>query len=117
MDGSGYYVASLDKHGKRVTASGLFARGNGSWKIDDSGLTFLRTLTREPIRIPRDSIRSVGMSRSSWWGGKWLLGAKTVEVVWSPDGAEEITSGFIFSGKPEDNSRAAEALSAANGSA
>ena len=110
VEGKGYYVASLDERGRRITARGLFARGNGTWTIDETGLSFLRTLNHEPIRIAKDRIRSDGLSKHSWWGGKWLLGAGMVEVVWIGDDGSVRTSGFVFSGKPDENARVAHAL-------
>jgi hypothetical protein len=110
VEGKGYYVASLHERGRRVTGGGLFARGNGTWIIDETGLSFRRALTREPIRIARDRIRSVSLSQSSWWGGKWFSGARVVEIVWIGDDGSVRTSGFVFSGKPAENADAAAAL-------
>jgi len=110
MEGRGYYVASLDPGGRRVSAKGLFARGNGQWVLDGHGLSFLRTLTHEPIRISSRSILAVALSRSSWRGGKWLLGARVVEVTWAAPDGSVVTSGFVFAGRRDENARAAEAL-------
>ncbi|MCE5204205.1 MAG: hypothetical protein ABFC80_03165 [Coriobacteriales bacterium] len=112
MQGSGYYVASLDDRGRRLRTRGLLARGNGKWTIDDVGLRFLRLLTKRPIDIPRDHIISVQLSATSWWGGKWLMGSRVVEVRWRDEGGHEVVSGFVFSGKPEENLKAAQELGA-----
>lgn len=112
MNGRGYYVASLDLAGRRVRAKGLFARGNGRWEIGDRDFSFLRTLTENPIRIPLRRVRSVALSGSSWWGGKWLLGARVVEVTWVRDDGSEVVSGFVLSGSRSENAEAAQLLSA-----
>jgi hypothetical protein len=101
MDGRGYYVATLDPAGRRVRSDGLFARGSGTWTIDDAGLSFLRTLTKKPIRIPNHRINSVGVSGSSWWGGRWLPGSKVIEVRWIRDDGSQVVSGFVLSGKSD----------------
>lgn len=110
MQGKGYYVASLDEGGKRLRTRGLFARGNGEWTIDETGLRFLRLLTREPIEISRERIVSVDMSPTSWWGGKWIPGSRVVEVRWRDEAGRAVVSGFVFSGRPEDNLTAAREL-------
>jgi hypothetical protein len=114
VNGKGYYVASLDQARKRIRDRGLFARGNGTWTLDEERFEFARALLSEPIRIRRDQIGSVQLSRSSWWGGKWLLGARVVEVTWTRDDGSVITSGFVFSGKPDENQVVASALSPAD---
>ena len=113
INGKGYYVATLDTQGKRVRDRGLFARGNGTWAWDGDALEFLRAVTRDPIRIRRAQIRNVRMSLSSWWGGKWLIGSRVVEVTWTRDDGSTLVSGFVFSGKPADNQAVASVLSPA----
>lgn len=111
MEGKGYYVATLLTSGARVRDRGLFARGNGRWVIDEQGLSFLRTLTRTPIRIPFAKMRAVRMSGSSWWAGKGPLSSGVVEVEWLSDrDATSRVSGFVFAGKREENAGAHDAL-------
>jgi len=106
MDGSGYHIATLDERRRRVRSGGLFARGNGRWTIDGEGLSFRRLLTKEPIRIPGHRIRSVRLSESSWWAGRWLPRRPIVEVAWTREDGATVVSGFVLSRDPEETKRA-----------
>lgn len=96
VDGTGYYVATLDAQRRRVRSGGLLARGNGVWTVDGSGLSFLRYLTRRPIRIPRSALRSVRPSDSAWWGGRWVGKARVIEIEWVAADGSTLVSGFVF---------------------
>ena len=110
MEGSGYYIATLDERRRRVRSKGLFARGNGRWTIDGEGLSFRRLMTKEPICIPRHRIRSVRLSRSSWWAGRWLPRRPIVEVEWTCEDGSAMVAGFVLSRDPAETQRAIDLL-------
>lgn len=107
----GNYVGTVigDRWWRRYMANGFFARGNGSFELDAEGISFLRTLTRTPIRIPWG--RTTGARLVTWHAGRWLLGRPILRVDWR-EGDLALASGFYLSADRAEMARFAADLNA-----
>lgn len=83
-----------EKWWKRYRKDKFFARGNGEYWIDDTGLYFRRYLTKHPIEIPFAKVIELKIGKSH--AGKWLLGAWVLKLIWEKDGMK-LSSGFVVS--------------------
>lgn len=95
--GKGAYLGTEinGKWWRRFRKAGFFARGNGEYWLDDTGLFFHRLLTRDPLHIPLEAMDSLKIGK--WHGGRWLLGHPVLKVLWSFQG-ERLSSGFSIHG-------------------
>ncbi len=74
-----YFGTEIDrKWWKRYRRDGLFARGNGSFWLDEAGIRFHKLLTREPFLIPWEEIR--GAELGKWHAGRWAMGRPVLKV-------------------------------------
>lgn len=78
---------------KRYCRRPFFMRGNGEYWFDEGGLFFLRYLTKTPLFIPFEFMRSVRFGTSH--SGKWVLKEVVVKIDWQKEGLD-LSSGFIF---------------------
>ena len=78
---------------RRYKEDNYFMRGTGTYWLDGENIYFLRKLTKEPIKIPYESIKKATIGR--WHAGKWT-GRPIVKVHWEKDG-KELSSGFAVS--------------------
>lgn len=92
----GYYFGTEidEKWWKRYKKGKMFARGLGKYWFDDSGLYFLRALTRKPMFISYASMLKVKTGK--WHSGKWGQGYTILKIVWTED-KKRLSSGFILS--------------------
>ena len=70
----------------------LFARGNGEYWFDDTGLYFHRYLTKHPIVIPFAKVSEMKIGKSH--AGRRLLRSRVLKLIWEKDGMK-LSSGFI----------------------
>lgn len=103
----GHYLGTEigEKWWKRYRKDKFFARGNGEYWLDDTGLYFRRYLTQNPIKIPFAKVMEVKIGKSH--AGRWLLGSPVLKLIWQTDGLR-LSSGFIVSRSKEET----EAVSA-----
>ena len=103
----GHYLGTEidEKWWKRYRKDKFFARGDGEYWFDDTGLYFRRYLTKRPIEIPFAKVIEVKIGKSH--AGRWLLGSRVLKLIWKKDDMKLI-SGFIVS----RNQRETEAIAA-----
>jgi hypothetical protein len=77
---------------RRFRDEGFFARGNGTYWLDETALCFRRYLTPVAFCIPYDHIESTEIG--TWHAGRWNLGRPIVKVFWEKDG-QQLSSGFV----------------------
>jgi hypothetical protein len=83
-----------EKWWKRYLRDKLFARGNGTYRLDGEGLWFKRHLTKRPIMIRYGLIEEIKVGKSH--AGRWCSGHLILKVVWNKDG-RRLSSGFLVS--------------------
>jgi hypothetical protein len=105
----GHYLGTEieEKWWKRYRKNKFFARGNGEYWLDDTGLYFRRYLTRHPIEIPFAKVIEVKIGKSH--AGRWLLGSPVLKLIWQKDGLR-LSSGFIVSGSEEETEAVTESI-------
>lgn len=91
----GYYCGTEvnGKWWKRSTKKGFFARGLGTFWIDDIGLSFRKYLTKNPFSISFNSIIDIKIGK--WHAGRWGHGYQVCKIIWKED-YKILSSGFIF---------------------
>jgi hypothetical protein len=97
----GYYAGTeIDqKWWKRYSHDGFFARGNGQYWMEDEGFFFLRILTKTPVSIPFNRMRT--FTKGTWHAGRWAWGQPFVKIHWSYAG-QDLSSGFVVSKSVEE---------------
>jgi hypothetical protein len=105
-----YFGTEIDrKWWKRYRRDGLFARGNGSFWLDEDGIRFHKLLTRKPFLIPWAEIR--GAELGKWHAGRWAMGRPVLKVDFER-GGERLCAGFFLSPDWAGMQRLADDLSA-----
>jgi hypothetical protein len=107
---SGHYLGTeIDEQWwRRFHGEGFFARGNGTYWLDETALFFHRYLTSNPLRIPYDHIK--GIEIGTWHAGRWNLGRPIVKVHWKKD-SHLLSSGFVIATSQDETGSFVEALS------
>ena len=95
MKRGNYFGTEIDgKWRKRYRGPGFFARGNGEFDLDASGIRFHKKLVREPMVIAWNEITSAGLGK--WHAGRWAMGHPLLRVEFIRDG-ESLCAGFLLS--------------------
>ena len=79
---------------KRYRSATFFARGNGAFSMDDTGIHFLRTLTKQPLSIRWEETRTASLGKSH--AGRWAMGRPVLKIGFVRDG-HTLTAGFLLS--------------------
>ena len=79
---------------KRYRNSRFFARGNGEFWMDESGIQFRKLLTKSPLLIPWDEITDASLGK--WHAGRWGGGRPILQVNFERDG-QRLRAGFLLS--------------------
>jgi hypothetical protein len=105
----GHYLGTEigEKWWKRYRKNRFFARGNGEYWLDGTGLYFRRYLTGHPIEIPFKNVIEVKIGKSH--AGRWLLGSPVLKLIWQTDGLR-LSSGFIVSRSEEETEAVSESI-------
>lgn len=89
-----YFGTEIDeKWWKRYTKEKMLARGNGTFSYDGNSISFLRLLTRVPIKIRFADIQ--GFKTGKWHSGQWGGGRRIIKVLWKKNG-QLLSSGFAI---------------------
>ena len=90
----GHYLGTEidEKWWERYRKDRLFARGNGEYWFDATGLYFRRYLTKYPIVIPFEKVIEMKIGKSH--AGRRLLRSRVLKLIWEKDGMK-LSSGFI----------------------
>lgn len=93
----GHYLGTVvdGKWWKRYRQDGWFARGSGEWWLEGGELHFRRFLTKRPLVLPLDRIRSV--ETGTWHAGQWAAGRTVIKLTWENEG-RCLTAGFVLAG-------------------
>jgi hypothetical protein len=76
--GSYYGTEVAGKWWRRYREKGFFARGNGEFWMDESGIHFRKLLTSTPLSIRWDEITDAHLGKSH--AGRWAAGRPVVKV-------------------------------------
>ena len=79
---------------RRYGARGFFARGVGEFWLDDRGLHFLKSMTKNPLVIAWHEVGRVELGR--WHSGRWGMGRPILKVHFTRDG-KSLVAGFTLS--------------------
>ena len=79
---------------KRYREHGFFARGNGVFDLDATGISFRKKLTQEPLIVAWSEITTARLGK--WHAGRWAMGHPILRVEFVRDG-EELCAGFLLS--------------------
>ena len=90
-----YFGTEIDeKWWKRFRKEKMLARGNGTFSYDETSVSFLRLLTKNPIVIELSDI--VDLKTGTWHAGQWGGGKTILKILWEKDN-QRLSSGFTFS--------------------
>jgi hypothetical protein len=84
---------------RRYKKDKMFARGNGKFWFDETGIYFHRYLTKTPIHIPFAKIRS--LKTGHWHAGRWAMHIPILKIIWYKDN-KNLSSGFALTKNRED---------------
>jgi hypothetical protein len=79
---------------KRYREAGFFARGNGEFDLDATGISFRRKLTQDPLVISWYEISTADLGK--WHAGRWAMGHPILRVEFVRDG-QTLCAGFLLS--------------------
>lgn len=79
---------------RRYRGEGFFARGNGDFDLDATGISFLRKLTRQPVVIKWSEISHAQLGK--WHAGRWGMGRPVLKVDFRRDD-QKLCAGFLLS--------------------
>lgn len=92
-----YFGTEIDeKWWRRYTKNKMLSRGNGKFFFDEKAISFLRTLTKEPIQI--DTRKIVELKTGKWHAGQWGAGKPILKILWK-NNDQILSSGFSLSNK------------------
>jgi hypothetical protein len=95
MKRGNYFGTEIDgSWWKRYREEGFFARGNGEFDLDTTGLTFLRKLTRQPMVITWSEITHASLGK--WHAGRWAMGHPVLKIDFVRDD-QKLCAGFLLS--------------------
>ena len=95
MKKGNYFGTEIDdKWWKRYRDSRFFARGNGEFWMDESGIQFRKLLTKSPLLIPWDEITNASLGK--WHAGRWG-GERPILQVDFERGGQRLRAGFSLS--------------------
>jgi hypothetical protein len=95
MKKGNYFGTEVDgRWWKRYRAPGFFARGNGEFSMDETGIHFLRTLTKQPLSIHWSEARSATLGKGH--AGRWAMGRPVLKIAFSRE-SQELVAGFNLS--------------------
>ena len=95
MKRGNYFGTEVDgKWWKRYRKQGFFARGNGEFDLDATGIQFHKKLTQKPMVITWSEIESASLGK--WHAGRWAMGHPILRVEFVRDG-ESLVAGFQLS--------------------
>lgn len=80
---------------RRYYARGFFARGNGELELNDEGIKFTRTLTRNPLTIRWDEAHHAALGQAH--AGRSGLGRPILKIDFERAGATGLSAGFFLS--------------------
>lgn len=104
-----YYGTEIDeKWWTRYRKDKMFARGNGTFSYNQESISFLRKLTKTPIKIGFHEIVEIKIGK--WHSGQWGAGRKIIKIIWKKN-AQILSSGFSIA---MDNSEIDKVLSELN---
>ncbi len=92
----GNYLGTVvdGKWWKRYREHGFFARGNGDFDLDATGISFRKKLTQEPLVIAWNEISATRLGK--WHAGRWAMGRPILRVEFTRDG-RSLCAGFLLS--------------------
>lgn len=95
MKQGNYFGTEINgKWWKRYREPGFFARGNGEFDLDATGISFRKKLTREPLIIAWTEISAAGLGK--WHAGRWAMGHPVLRVEFVRDD-QSLCAGFLLS--------------------
>lgn len=95
MKKGNYFGTEIDgKWWKRYRAPGFFARGNGEFTMDETGIHFLRLLTKQPLTITWGEAHSATLGKGH--AGRWAGGRPVLKIGFTRDGSQ-LVAGFHLS--------------------
>lgn len=92
--GSYFGTEIAGKWWKRYREQGFFARGNGDFDLDATGISFHKKLTKEPLVVSWDEISSADLGK--WHAGRWAMGRPILRVEFVRD-HQKLCAGFHIS--------------------
>jgi hypothetical protein len=106
---AGHYLGTEidEKWWRRYRKDGLFARGNGKYRISDDCFYFRRYLTKTEIAIPLKEL--IDIKTANWHAGRYAGGSLIIKLIWNKDGIR-LSSGFVVSKNRDETKRIIETL-------
>lgn len=110
MKKGNYFGTEVDgKWWRRYRGPGFFARGNGEFSMDETGMHFRKVLTKEPLTIGWNEATKATLGKGH--AGRWAMGRPVLKVEFERDGSS-LTAGFYLTSDWTEMERLADDLTA-----